>query len=388
MNKQDKIKKVMKEFKNGTLKTPDGKVVTSRKQALAIAMSESEDYAEKADLIGQIRIGNLEEAEDIIKAIGKEELFEKSVYADTYENRKLGRVGQQYGGKHTATTQLSMTIDALDDFMEATDKLSSLKQKLASEKDEDKKKELNTKISEQKKKVSQFAKLADNTADNLSNAELKELKQKNPNHVKALKLIWQYNETEKSMQDELGIQKSHNFLFGDDIEKAIAPGTEREYQGRIYVYGTTKSGKMGWKVKEKKKKGESGGTAGAAATTTSGNKPTPQPTQKKKESAPQNKATQFTSEVTKEYDYYSSKLKISNYITGTRRKNGLWVVVDTRNMSKNERMEFDNASQKLKNKGYRVEDNGVYEKWIKKEKVRPIGAGTNGVEPKNGKWKK
>lgn len=250
MNKQDKIKKVMKEFKNGTLKTPDGKVVASRKQALAIAMSESEDYAEKADLIGQIRIDSVEEAEDIIKSAGTEKLF-------------------------------------------------------------------------------------------------------------------------------------------DDIEKAIQPGTEREYQGRIYVYGTTKSGKMGWKVKEKKKKGDSGGTSGASsASAPSGSKAATQIAQKKKESAPQNKATQFTSEVTKEYDYYSSKLKISNYITGTRRKNGLWVVVDTRNMSKNERMEFDNASQKLKSKGYRVEDNGVYEKWIKKEKVRPIGAGTSGIEPKNGKWKK
>lgn len=41
MNKQDKIKKVMQEFEDGKLKTPDGKVVTDKKQALAIAMSES-----------------------------------------------------------------------------------------------------------------------------------------------------------------------------------------------------------------------------------------------------------------------------------------------------------------------------------------------------------
>lgn len=57
MNKQEKIKKVMREFKNGTLRSSDGKKVTSRKQALAIAMSESEDYAEKADLISAIHIG-------------------------------------------------------------------------------------------------------------------------------------------------------------------------------------------------------------------------------------------------------------------------------------------------------------------------------------------
>lgn len=37
MNKQDNIKKVIREFKNGKLKTPNGEVVTDKKQALAIA---------------------------------------------------------------------------------------------------------------------------------------------------------------------------------------------------------------------------------------------------------------------------------------------------------------------------------------------------------------
>lgn len=96
MNKQDKIKKVMREFKDGKLKTPNGEVVTDKKQALAIAMSESEDYAEKADLIEDIFISSLSHAEDVIKSIGSEELLEKAVYANTSENRKLGRVGQEY----------------------------------------------------------------------------------------------------------------------------------------------------------------------------------------------------------------------------------------------------------------------------------------------------
>lgn len=78
MNKQGKIRKVMKEFKNGTLKFSDGKKVTSRKQALAVAMSESEDYAEKANMMNSIQINNIEEAEDIIKATGTEDLFEKA----------------------------------------------------------------------------------------------------------------------------------------------------------------------------------------------------------------------------------------------------------------------------------------------------------------------
>lgn len=130
MNKQAKIKKVMEEFKNGTLKTPDGKVVKNRKQALAIAMSESEDYAEKS-LISQINIGSVSEAEDIIKAAGSEELFEKA-----------------------------------------------------------------------------------------------------------------------------------------------QPGDEREYQGRIYVYGTTKSGKMGWKVKEKAKRAQGTPTSSAGGSSTTQKKTT------------------------------------------------------------------------------------------------------------------
>lgn len=38
--KQDKMKKVMHEFGQGTLKSSSGKTVTSRKQAIAIGMSE------------------------------------------------------------------------------------------------------------------------------------------------------------------------------------------------------------------------------------------------------------------------------------------------------------------------------------------------------------
>jgi hypothetical protein len=39
--KKDKVKKVMGEYKRGTLKSSSGKKVKSRKQAVAIAMSEA-----------------------------------------------------------------------------------------------------------------------------------------------------------------------------------------------------------------------------------------------------------------------------------------------------------------------------------------------------------
>lgn len=41
--KEKKIEKVMQEFKDGTLTMNGGKKVTSRKQALAIAMSEADN---------------------------------------------------------------------------------------------------------------------------------------------------------------------------------------------------------------------------------------------------------------------------------------------------------------------------------------------------------
>lgn len=41
VRKQMKIKKVMHEFKKGTLRSSSGKKVTSRAQAIAIAMSEA-----------------------------------------------------------------------------------------------------------------------------------------------------------------------------------------------------------------------------------------------------------------------------------------------------------------------------------------------------------
>lgn len=44
---QDKVEKVMHEYKEGTLKSGSGKKVTSRKQAIAIGLSEAKEAGEK-----------------------------------------------------------------------------------------------------------------------------------------------------------------------------------------------------------------------------------------------------------------------------------------------------------------------------------------------------
>lgn len=78
MNKQNKIKKVA-EFEQGTLKTS----------------------FEKAKLISQINIDSLQEAEDILKAAGEEELFEKAKHqdGDMHPNGKWVWVSSANGGK-------------------------------------------------------------------------------------------------------------------------------------------------------------------------------------------------------------------------------------------------------------------------------------------------
>lgn len=56
--KRDKVATVMREFDAGTLKTPDGKRVTSRRQALAIALSEQRRMDKGGDYYGHPFRGN------------------------------------------------------------------------------------------------------------------------------------------------------------------------------------------------------------------------------------------------------------------------------------------------------------------------------------------
>jgi 8-oxo-dGTP pyrophosphatase MutT (NUDIX family) len=88
---KEKFHTVMKEWKAGTLHSGgSGDIVTDRKQAIAIAMSESGQSKEKA----------------------VENEFEKAkagIYENTEENRKLGRVGQKYGEKKKDDFKMNIT---------------------------------------------------------------------------------------------------------------------------------------------------------------------------------------------------------------------------------------------------------------------------------------
>ena len=238
----------MREFKNGTLRSSDGKKVTSRKQALAIAISESEDYAEKADLISAIHIGSVREAEEILKAAGTE---------------------------------------------------------------------------------------------------------------------------------------------GDLFEKA-KPGDEREYQGRMYVYGTTKSGKMGWRVKEKLKRGSSGASAGSGTTKTT----------EKEDDKSTKKASDQKSDVTiKKLDDASdgSVIKITTAQTGSNivtftKKDGKWYSKNTmtRGEVKASSKQVLNSIEKYNKKSYKQTVNlkagktsEVNEETLKKQ-LKEFGGKLLGLQTKDG----
>lgn len=265
MNKQDKIKKVMREFKDGKLKTPNGEVVTDKKQALAIAMSESEDYAEKADLIEDISISSLSHAEDVIKSIGSEELFEKAVYADTAENRKLGRVGQEYHrGKGTKkedkktnknswgyeikpeysnhmskiiSKKFGKYLDGEDDSMEFVD---SYWKSVANGADE---KALQNSLKHAiHDRVSPGSKDADD-AFKEAMANIKHYEKESQKHYK----IKSNTEVKKAVDDEMGISDAHRELFGDDLEKAHQDG-DMHPNGKWVWVSSANGGKGDWRT--------------------------------------------------------------------------------------------------------------------------------------------
>ena len=84
-------------------------------------------------------------------------------------------------------------------------------------------------------------------------------------------------------------------------------------------------------------------------------------------SKPKNQKEEAVANLTKIFNDNSVSLKISDYITGTRRKSGLWVVVDTAPMNTRERKEFERIRGQLDGGKYRFEPNGVYEYWIQKK---------------------
>lgn len=79
---EDKVGRVMEEFKQGKLKTPQGKTVTSREQAIAIALNEaglSNKSLTKAEVINKIRVLKSMAEKMLKKEMAKEENIDKKI---------------------------------------------------------------------------------------------------------------------------------------------------------------------------------------------------------------------------------------------------------------------------------------------------------------------
>lgn len=79
---ESKVERVMREFKEGKLKTPDGKIVTSREQAIAIAMHEagiSNKDLESAEIKNKLKVAKSALNTLIRKELAKDESIENQI---------------------------------------------------------------------------------------------------------------------------------------------------------------------------------------------------------------------------------------------------------------------------------------------------------------------
>ena len=79
---ESKVERVMREFKEGKLKTPDGKIVTDRNQAIAIAMHEagiSNKDLESAEIKNKLKVAKSALNTLIKKELAKDESIENQI---------------------------------------------------------------------------------------------------------------------------------------------------------------------------------------------------------------------------------------------------------------------------------------------------------------------
>lgn len=81
-SQEDKVSRVMREFKEGKLKTPDGKVVTDRNQAIAISLREagiSQKDLESAEIKNKLKVAKSALNTLIRKELAKDESIENQI---------------------------------------------------------------------------------------------------------------------------------------------------------------------------------------------------------------------------------------------------------------------------------------------------------------------
>ena len=110
---EDKTAKVMREFKEGKLKTPDGKVVTDKDQAIAIALNEAgitQKDLTRAELQNKLKVAKSKIDIMIMKELAKDEsITDQIVEFITLHPQPDGQLIQMFA------TKLNITRNDIDD---------------------------------------------------------------------------------------------------------------------------------------------------------------------------------------------------------------------------------------------------------------------------------
>ena len=346
MIKQDKIKKVIDEFENGTLKTPDGKVVKSRKQALAIAMSESKDYTEKGGLINHLSINSTAEAFDTLSKAGTEDIFEKAKHqdGDMHPNGKWVWVASANGGKgdwrtHGGRAHSKAGAAGSGASTSKTASQSSGKSGAA------------PKPKTQRKLTPKQQTIVDNFMDKVKTSDSRYSDPSKVTLWKTPKGNWyvKYDGHQVATIAPLGLTEK--------IAEAAGMKIDREPSSYQSKKSTTKT-------KQKKLRPVGTGTLGPTRRT----KEEQEKIDKKKKQTKKSPKEEFKTKVVEKFNFYAdtSKINISDFITDVKKKGGKhYVRIDYYKMSKSQQRAFDQAADSMKNKaGYKVEDNGGFGKII------------------------
>jgi hypothetical protein len=111
---QDKIQRVMSEFKNGTLKDSLGNIITDHRSAVAKALSEAGvSYKElkKAELINKLKV----EKSKIENMIKKEELKDKSIDSEIIKFFKNNPNPTDKSGVHALAENLGVDPSVVEE---------------------------------------------------------------------------------------------------------------------------------------------------------------------------------------------------------------------------------------------------------------------------------
>lgn len=122
----DKVSRVMSEYKDGKLKGRDGKIITDRRQAVAIALSEaglSKKSLEKAELLTKVKVYKAALEKMIEKEISKNKVLKDRLHRLFKEKKVSEKDIQEFAQKNglMPTEVLNIVYDLFSGYKTSED---------------------------------------------------------------------------------------------------------------------------------------------------------------------------------------------------------------------------------------------------------------------------